>query len=69
MNQDSNKPVPKVQAVGWAGGLVTLVLLVGTMFGVDIPADQVNEVLVGVSALVSIATFLAGYFKKSRVKE
>lgn len=69
MNQDSSKPVAKVQAVGWAGGVVTLVLLVGTLLGINIPADQVNQVVVGISALVSIVTFLAGYFKKSKVKE
>lgn len=69
MNQDTNKPVAKVQAVGWAGSLVTLVLLVGSLAGVDIPADKVNEVVIGISALVSIVTFLAGYFKKSKVKE
>ena len=69
MDQDTNKPVAKVQAVGYAGGLVTLVLLVGTLLGVDIPADKVNEAIVGISALVSLVTFVAGYFKKSKVKE
>jgi len=69
MNQNTNVPVPKVKAVGWAGGIVTLVLLITSMVGIEIPAEQVNQVLVGVSALVSIVTFLAGYFKKSNVKE
>lgn len=68
MNQDTNVPVPKIQAVGWAGSIVTLVLLVGTLLGIDIPADMVNEAIVGISALVSIVTFVAGYFKKSNVK-
>lgn len=69
MNQDTNKPVAKVQAVGWAGGVVTLILLVCSLLGVNIPADQVNQVIIGISALVSIVTFLAGYFKKSKAKE
>lgn len=69
MNQSSNVPVAKVQAVGWAGGIVTLVLLVATMLGIDIPADKVNEAVVGISALVSIVTFVAGYFKRSKIKE
>lgn len=69
MDQKTAVPVPKVQAVGWAGSAVTLVLLVGTLLGIDIPEDKVNEVMVGISALVTIVTFLAGYFKKSSVKE
>jgi hypothetical protein len=69
MDQDSNVPVPKVQAVGWAGSAATLILLVGTLLGIDIPADKVNEAVVGIAALVSLVTFLAGYFKKSNVKD
>lgn len=69
MNQSTNVPVPKVQAVGWAGSIVTLILLLGTVLGIDIPADKVNEAVIGISALVSIVTFLAGYFKKSKVAE
>lgn len=69
MNQSSNKPVPKVAAVGQAGSIVTLILLIGTLLGVEIPADKVNEVVVGISALVSLITFAAGYFKQSNVKE
>lgn len=69
MNQDTNIPVPKMQAVAWSGSIVTLILLVGTMLGIDIPADKVNEAVVGIAALVSLVTFVAGYFKKSNVKE
>lgn len=69
MNQSSNIPVPKMQAVAWAGSVTTLILLVGTLLGIDIPADKVNEAIVGISALVSLVTFIAGYFKKSNVKE
>ena len=69
MNQDSNVPVRKVQAVGWAGGITTVILAVMTLLGIDIPEDMVNEAIVAISALVSIVTFLAGYFKKSSVKE
>lgn len=63
-NQPSSAPVPKVQAVGIAGGVVTLILLIGTLFGIQFQPDQVNQAVVGISALVSIITFLAGYWKK-----
>lgn len=69
MNQDSLKPLPKVQAVGWAGSATTLILLVMSLLGIDIPADMVNEAVVGIAALVSLVTFFAGYFKKSNAKE
>lgn len=69
MNQDSMKPVPKVQAVGLAGSIVTLIVLIGAMMGIDIPADKVDQAIVGITALVSLITFVAGYVKKSNVKE
>ena len=69
MNQDSLKPVAKIQAVGWAGSVATLILLVGTLLGIDIPADKVNEAVVGIAAVISIVTFVAGYFKQAKTKE
>lgn len=62
--QPSAAPVPKVAAVGVAGAVVTLILLVGTLFGIQFQPDQVNQAVVGISALVSIITFLVGYLKK-----
>jgi hypothetical protein len=69
MNQDSNVPVKKVQAVGWAGAATTLILAVMTLLGINIPEDMVNEAIIAISALVSIVTFLAGYFKKNTAEE
>lgn len=63
-DQPSAAPTPKVASVGIAGGVVTLVLLVGTLFGIQFEPDQVNQAVVGISAIVSLITFLAGYFKK-----
>lgn len=62
--QPTAAPVPKIQAVGMAGAVVTLILLLGTLFGIQFQPDQVNQAVVGISALVSIITFLAGYYKK-----
>lgn len=69
MDQKSNVPVAKVQAVGWAGGVTTLILTVMTLLGINIPEDMVNQAVIGISALVSIVTFLAGYFKRSATKD
>lgn len=63
-DQPSAAPVPKIQAVGLAGGLVTLILLVASLVGIELEPDQVEEAVVGVSALVSLITFLAGYLKR-----
>lgn len=62
--QPSSAPVPKVAAVGVAGSVVTAILLLGTLFGVKLEPELVNQAVVGVSALVTLVTFLAGYFKK-----
>lgn len=69
MNQDSNKPVPKVAAVGQAGVVVTGILLVLAQFHIIIPAEVGTAVVALIGAVVTIVTFLAGYFKKSNVKE
>lgn len=72
MNQDSLKPVPKVQAVALSGGIVTVVVVIAALFGVELPQevqDNVGALVGGVVALTSLVNFLAGYFKKSNVKE
>lgn len=76
MNQDSNVPVPKVAAVGKAGGaigaLVTLLALTGVIVPDDLSAQAevaVQAVFIIVSFGQALLQFAAGYFKKSNVKE
>jgi hypothetical protein len=76
MNQDSNKPVPKVAAVGQAGvaigAIVTLLALMGIIVPEGLSAQAegaVTAVLIIVSFGQALLQFLAGYFKKSNVKE
>lgn len=72
MNQDSNKPVPKVAAVATSGGIVTAIVVVLALFGVELPQevqDNIGALVAGVVALTSLVNFAAGYFKKSNVKE
>lgn len=66
-DQPTLKPTAKVAAVGTAGVAVTLILVVASLFGITIPADTVNDAVIGVSAIVTLVTFVAGYFKKSSV--
>lgn len=66
VNQPTSTPTPKVQAVGYAGSAVTVVLLLASMFGLQLPADSVNQVAVGVSAFVTLVTFVSGYYKKNK---
>lgn len=66
MNQSSLTPTRKMQAVGIAGSVATAVLFLATMFEIDLPEQSVDQVAVGVSAAVTLITFLAGYFKKSK---
>lgn len=49
-------PTPKIQAVGAAGALVTLITFIVQAFGVDVPA----EVIAPAAALL---TFVAGYVR------
>lgn len=67
VNQPTSEPTEKMKAVGAAGSIVTIVLLVGSILGVTLPAESVNAVAVGVSALVSLVTFVAGYYRKNKV--
>lgn len=76
MNQDSNKPVPKVAAVGQAGGAIAAIVTLLALTGVIVPEglseqaeDAVQAVLVVVSFLQALMQFAAGYFKQSNVKE
>lgn len=62
--QPTKEPVPKVMAVGEAGAVVTVILLVLKLLGIEVPPELVGEAVVGTSAIVSLVVFLAGYWKK-----
>lgn len=69
--QPTNLPVPKVQAAGVAGVIITALVTVLAMSGVIVP-DNVSQAAVGavsavvflVSAAQTVITFAAAYFKK-----
>lgn len=70
-NQPTSKPVPKMRAVGNAGGIVTGLVAVLALLGIIVPDNisaaataAVTAVMVLVSALQAIVTFMAGYYKK-----
>lgn len=71
--QPTSLPVPKVQAAGIAGVVVTAVVTVLAMTGVVVP-DSVSSAAVGavsaivfiISALQTIITFAAAYYKKDK---
>lgn len=76
MNQDTNKPVPKVAAVGQAGAAVGAIVTLLALTGVIVPEDLSNQaegavvaVLIIVSFVQALLQFAAGYFKRSNVKE
>lgn len=72
MNQDSNVPVPKVAAVGIAGTITAILVLIAGLFGITLPeslADNITQLVAGVIAVTTLINFVAGYFKKSNVKE
>lgn len=54
-------PTPKIQAVGAAGALVTVILFVVQAFGVDVPAELVGPA-------TALLAFLAGYFRSDEGK-
>jgi hypothetical protein len=69
--QPTSAPVPKVQAAGIAGVIVTAVVTVLTLSGIAVP-DGVSEaafnaisgVVILFSAIQTVLTFGAAYFKK-----
>lgn len=68
-NQPTAKPTAKVAAVGVTGTVVTIITFLAlNVFGVQIPEDMLKPAVTGVVAIVSLVTFLAGYFKKSNTK-
>lgn len=70
-NQPSSAPVPKVQAVAGAGAVITAIVTLLALMGVIVPESvsqaaegAVVALFVVISALQTILTFAAGYFKK-----
>lgn len=61
INQPSAEPTRKIQAVGIAGSITTILVFALGQFGVELPV----EVAV---ALTSVIIFAAGYQTKSRSK-
>jgi len=63
--QPSKAPVPKVQAVGVTGLILTAVVVVASALGVQLPVnfqDNITQILAGGVALVSLVHFAAAYF-------
>jgi len=67
--QPTAKPTAKVAAVGVAGLISTAIVWAGlSFFNINIPADLADQAVGGAIALMSLITFLVGYFKKSNTK-
>lgn len=68
-DQPSAAPVPKVRAVAVSGAVVTALVLIAGMFGIQLPVDfkeNVNAVVGGIVALVTLINFVAAYFKRDK---
>ena len=59
-NQPTAAPTSKVAAAGIAGTIVTLVIFIAAQFNFVIPSEVA-------AAAVTLASFIAGYFKKASV--
>lgn len=58
------KPVPKVQAVGTAGAVITGIVALLAAFGIVVPEEISDAALAVVVGVTAIVTFVAGYLKK-----
>lgn len=65
-NQPSAAPVPKVQAAGIAGTILTVALALANIFGIVIPPEVSGAALTVVAGLTTIVTFLAAYLKRDQ---
>jgi len=59
VDQPTGTPTLKIQAVGFSGALVTLLVFVGEQTDIEIDATVA-------AALVTVLVSLAGYFKRNR---
>ncbi len=55
---------PKVAASVTAGTIASAVVGLLVAVGVDVPADVADEAVVGIAALTTVVTFVAGYLKR-----
>jgi hypothetical protein len=69
--QPTSAPVPKVAAAGIAGVIVTAVVTVLAMSGIIVPdnvsqaaVNAISAVVIVVSAVQTVITFVAAYFKR-----
>lgn len=69
--QPTDKPVPKIMAVGQSGAVVAGIVALLALFGVIIPDDISSQAEAALKALFvilpfmqAIIQFLAGYFKR-----
>lgn len=75
-NQPTAAPTAKVSAVGVAGVVIAALVSILTAFGVTLPdglPEQANNtvtaIIVVITFVQAVITFLAGYFKKSNTKK
>ena len=66
VNQPNSAPTAKMTAVGIAGLVVTALVTVAAAFGITIPETVSSAALALVAAVTTIATFVAGYWKREQ---
>lgn len=66
VEQSSPAPTRKIKAVIASGVITSLVVAAGLIFGVDIPAEDVDVAVGSIVVAVNAVTAIAGYFTKSR---
>lgn len=72
-NQPSNKPIPKVVAVGQAGAVLTALFTLLAVTGVTVPEDvseatqnTIVALSIAIPAIQTIVLFIAGYIKRDK---
>lgn len=66
-DQPTSAPTPKVASVGVSGAIVTVVVLIASMLGVELPKDVQDNIaglVAGVVALTSLVNFVVAYYKR-----
>jgi hypothetical protein len=66
VTQPNAAPTRKIKAVIASGVVTSIVVAVGLVLGIDIPADQVDQAVGAAVVAVNLIGVLVGYFTKSR---
>lgn len=69
VNQPTSEPTEKTKAVLVVGSVITAVVGVAAALGIQIPETISDNALTAFSGAMTVALFVAAYFKKNKAQD